>query len=42
MRLEDDIKLDYSDVLFRPQRSKLGKQTRLELNELLNYVIVET
>ncbi len=32
MRIEDDIKLDYSDVLIRPKRSTLGsrKQVRME------------
>ena len=32
MRLEDDIKLDYSDVLIRPKRSTLGfsKMVRVE------------
>ena len=30
MRLEEDIKLDYSDVLFRPKRSTL--QSRKDVN----------
>ena len=32
MRLEDDVKLDYSDVLIRPKRSTLGsrKMVRVE------------
>ena len=32
MRLEDDVKLDYSDVLIRPKRSTLGsrKSVRVE------------
>ena len=28
MRIEEEIKLDYSDVLFRPKRSTLKKQKR--------------
>ena len=32
MRIEDEVKLDYSDVLIRPKRSTLGsrKQVRME------------
>ena len=32
MRIEEDMKLDYKDVLIRPKRSTLGsrKQVRLE------------
>lgn len=40
MRLEDDIKLDYSDVLIRPKRSTLGsrKMVRVERKfEFRNY-----
>ena len=41
MRLEDDIKLDYSDVLIRPKRSTLGsrKMVRVERKfQFRNYV----
>ena len=32
MRIEDEVKLDYSDVLIRPKRSTLGsrKQVRMD------------
>jgi GMP reductase len=32
MRIEDDVKLDYSDVLFRPKRSKLTSRREVELH----------
>ena len=31
MRIEEDIKLDYSDVLFRPKRSTLHSRKDVEL-----------
>ncbi len=31
MRIENDVKLDYSDVLFRPKRSVLGTRKEVEL-----------
>ena len=31
MRIEDDIKLDYSDVLFRPKRSEIGSRKEVSL-----------
>jgi len=31
MRLEDDIKLDFKDVLIRPKRSNLGSRNQVEL-----------
>ena len=40
MRIEDEVKLDYSDVLIRPKRSTLGsrKQVRMERKfEFRNY-----
>jgi len=40
MRLEDEVKLDYSDVLIRPKRSTLGsrKEVRMERKfEFVNY-----
>ena len=32
MRIEDDIKLDFKDVLIRPKRSKLASRQHVELN----------
>jgi len=32
MRIEADIKLDYSDVLFRPKRSTMGSRKDVDLN----------
>ena len=32
MRIERDIKLDYSDVLFRPKRSQLNSRSEVDLN----------
>lgn len=32
MRIERDIKLDYSDVLFRPKRSTIGSRSEVDLN----------
>ena len=32
MRLEEDIKLDYKDVLIRPKRSTLGSRKEVNLN----------
>ena len=40
MRIEDEVKLDYSDVLIRPKRSTLGsrKEVRMERKfEFVNY-----
>ena len=31
MRIEEDIKLDYSDVLFRPKRSTLNSRKDVKL-----------
>ena len=31
MRIEEDIKLDYADVLFRPKRSTLSSRKDVEL-----------
>ena len=31
MRLEEDIKLDYKDVLIRPKRSTLGSRKEVDL-----------
>ena len=48
MRIEDDIKLDYSDVLIRPKRSTLTSRydvdmtrTYKDINELKGKLIVE-
>ena len=32
MRIEEEIKLDYSDVLFRPKRSALKSRSEVDLN----------
>ena len=32
MRIEEEIKLDYSDVLFRPKRSTLKSRREVNLN----------
>ena len=32
MRIEEEIKLDYSDVLFRPKRSTLKSRKDVDLN----------
>ena len=31
MRIEEEIKLDYSDVLFRPKRSTLKSRSEVDL-----------
>ena len=36
MRIEEDLKLDYSDVLFRPKRSTLSSRKDVDLKELTN------
>ena len=36
MQIERDIKLDYSDVLLRPKRSKMGSRKDVELKR--NYL----
>ena len=37
MRIEEDIKLDYSDVLFRPKRSTLSSRKDVELNRTYKF-----
>ena len=32
MRIEEEVKLDYSDVLFRPKRSTLSSRKDVDLN----------
>ena len=32
MRLEEDVKLDYKDVLIRPKRSTLGSRKEVDLH----------
>src|SRR6056300_1849640 len=32
MRIEEDLKLDYKDVLIRPKRSTLGSRKEVDLN----------
>ena len=37
MRIEEDIKLDYADVLFRPKRSTLSSRTDVELKRTYKF-----
>ena len=37
MRIERDIKLDYSDVLFRPKRSTMGSRKEVELKRTYTF-----
>ena len=37
MRIEDEIKLDYSDVLIRPKRSTLGSRKDVDLERGFNF-----
>ena len=37
MRIERDVKLDYSDVLFRPKRSTMGSRSEVELNRTYTF-----
>ena len=37
MRIEEDIKLDYADVLFRPKRSTLSSRKDVELKRTYRF-----
>ena len=37
MRIEEEIKLDYSDVLFRPKRSTLHSRKEVDLNRTYKF-----
>ena len=37
MRIEEEIKLDYSDVLFRPKRSTLKSRKEVNLNRTYKF-----
>jgi len=37
MRIEEDIKLDYADVLFRPKRSTLHSRKDVELKRTYTF-----
>tara|TARA_B100001123_G_scaffold114230_1_gene132979 strand:+ start:260 stop:604 length:345 start_codon:yes stop_codon:yes gene_type:complete len=37
MRIEEDLKLDYSDVLFRPKRSTLSSRKDVNLNRTYRF-----
>jgi len=37
MRIEEDIKLDYADVLFRPKRSTLHSRKDVELKRTYRF-----
>ena len=41
MRIEEELKLDYSDVLFRPKRSTLKSRKDVNLLELIDLNIVK-
>ena len=37
MRIEEEVKLDYSDVLFRPKRSTLSSRKDVDLNRTYKF-----
>ena len=37
MRIEEDIKLDFKDVLFRPKRSTLSSRKEVDLNRTFTF-----
>lgn len=37
MRIENEVLLDYSDVLIRPKRSTLGSRSEVDLNRKFNF-----
>ena len=37
MRIEEDLKLDYSDVLFRPKRSTLASRKEVNLQRTYKF-----
>ena len=37
MRIEEELKLDFKDVLFRPKRSTLGSRAKVELKRVYKY-----
>ena len=37
MRIEDDVKLDYKDVLFKPKRSKLESRREVVLDRAFKF-----
>ena len=37
MRIEEEIKLDYSDVLFRPKRSTLSSRKEVDLSRTYKF-----
>ena len=37
MRIEEEIKLDYSDVLFRPKRSTLQSRKEVDLDRVYKF-----
>ena len=41
MRIEEDLKLDYSDVLLRPKRSTLSSRKDVNLKEPIDSNIVK-
>lgn len=39
MRIEEDVKLDYSDVLFRPKRSTLSSRNDVNIERTFNFTL---
>lgn len=37
MRIEEDMKLDFKDVLFRPKRSTLRSRSEVDLNRTFTF-----
>ena len=37
MRIEEDVKLDYKDVLFKPKRSKLESRRDVDLSRTFKF-----
>ena len=42
MRIEEELKLDYSDVLFRPKRSTLTSRKEVDLNRTYKFKYSKT
>ena len=39
MKIEDDIKLDFADVLIRPKRSNLDSRNKVQLHREFNFIL---
>ena len=42
MRIEEEIKLDYSDVLFRPKRSTLKSRSEVDLKRKYKFLFLSS